>query len=52
LTPPLLDLGLDLRPELDSLLARLDPRLPAHRLRLSLGVLQQLLPRAERFVEA
>ena len=52
LAAPLLDLGLDLGPQADGLLARLDSCLPAHRLRLALGVLQQLLARAERLVEA
>src|SRR6266545_5877010 len=46
LATSLLHLRLDLRAETDRLFARLDLRLPAHGLGLSLGVLQQLLPRA------
>ena len=52
LTSPLLDLRLDPGSQLDGLLASLDPCLAAHRLRLALGVLQQLLPGPEGFVEA
>ncbi len=37
------ELGVDLRPELHRLLARLDLRLAADRLRLALGILEQLV---------
>ena len=47
----LLHLGLDSGAELHRLLARLDARLAAHRLRLALGVFEQLLARPQRLVE-
>ena len=50
--PALVDLRVVLGPELDGFLACLDVSLAAHRLGLALGVLQELLPRPHRLVEA
>jgi hypothetical protein len=46
------ELRVDLRPQVDGLLARLDLRLAPDRLRLALGVLDQLTPDALRLSDA
>ena len=46
------ELGVDLRAQLDGLLARLDLRLAAERLGFALGVLDQLAPDAPRLADA
>src|ERR1700724_633837 len=50
--PAVGELGIDLRPQLDGLLASLDLRFPSQRLRLALGVLDQLAPDPPRLADA
>jgi hypothetical protein len=50
--PPVGELGVDLRPQLDGLFSSLDLRFPAQRLGLPLGVLDQLAPDSPRLADA